>query len=336
MSLYARLTVIGLLSVAVPPCAHAQQNVFQSASSDSSIFLSAGAGVASYNLGDSTARFDLLHDSGGSIAFGGGAGGTIKASAANVLNKNAPAPGGFVEGGVVLRPPRNNKDAEGKPCWYVENNAPDLSKTGPTATTRGKCSDKRYLQYGIVQFRYGRTQFYTLPAASLPLASPTQVNFNQFRGTLAYNSLLKTQSVDYRFGLAYVPGSANNLTNLTEETYQSQVISSTSTGQSTLTPASNTVYVGSYQTHVAEGVNADFVIQPGGVLHYELGLDILLRSDLGGGAGTRYANPGLGLYFFKAKAPVIPVAGIAYTYQSGTSQIALEVAWTFGGTSPAK
>lgn len=314
--------------------ASGQQGLFQSASGDSSLYLSGQSGVVSYNLGSSAARFDFLRDTGGSFAFGGGAGGTVKADAATLINKNSPAPGGFVEGGLMTlrRSLERGGGSTNNPCSFVNNNDPDITQSGPVRTTAGDCTPNNYLQYVVFQFHYGRSQFYTLPSASEPVPIPTQVNFNQLRGTIAYNGLYKTDPIDLRFGVAYVPGSSNNISDLTQETYQQQVITPGKGGQSILSPSSKTVYVGAYKGYTSQGINADLVFQPSWS-HYELGVDVLLRSDLGGGETIRYGSPGIGLYFFKKGSPVVPVGGIAYSYKSGNSQVAISAGWTFGGTT---
>ena len=328
------------------PAIIAQQSLFQTSTGDSSIFLSGRAGLASYNLGDSTARFDLARDPGNSghkayLAWGAGAGGTVKASAASVLNQNAPAPGGFVEGSLFIKQLAADFAGDGiKQCDTELNPDPKKHRDeGPAEVQRdcggqtGTKTSSRILQadFLAVQFRYGRTQFYLLPSATPPVPAPTQTNFDQFTATIAYNSTYTFQPVDIRLGLAYGPGTANNLASLTQETYQSQVTTTSGSGQSILNAPSKSVYVGAYQSFTSHPINFDLVLQPK-TFGYLVGVDVLARSELGGGSKNRYLSPGVGLFFFKTKSPVVPVGGIAFSYKQGKSNVALSAGWTFGGT----
>jgi hypothetical protein len=187
-------------------------------------------------------------------------------------------------------------------------------------------------QFFVGQFHYGRTQFYNLGSATAPVPSPTQINFNQFQGTAALNMLRTNDWFDLRVGAAYVTGTSNNLADLTQETYQPQVTTTTSTGQSILSGASKSVYVGAYKTHIAQDVNVDFVVQPNATKG-QVAFDAMLRSDFGGGSGVRYASPGIGAFFFAAGKPIVPVVGVSYTYRAGNNQVAISAGWSFGGVS---
>jgi hypothetical protein len=333
------------------PMAVGQQSVFESGNGDSSIFLSGKTGLLSYNLGDSTARFGFTHDAGsenpvkvggvGRMAYGLGAGGTVDSNAAALVNKNSSAPGGFAEGALLFKPlfaksagagiqqskaPLNGVDK----CKDPQD--PECSAPGPAAVQANNYfPDPGLSTDGLaVQFHYGRTQFYLLPSATSPVASPSKTNFDQYRGTVAYNQVRHYQICDLRIGVAFAPGTSNNLSNLTQETYQPQVVTITSTGQSLLSGKSETVYIGSFTPFLSLPIDADLVFQPMQFKHL-IGFDLFLRSELGGGASNRYGGPGLGIYFFKSGSPVIPLGGVAYSYKNGQSQVAVVIGWTFGG-----
>jgi hypothetical protein len=337
--MYSHILSLGVLVLATSPlCAIAQQSLFDSASGDSTIYLPQTAGVLSYNLGSDQARFDLQHDMAPNgkgdgksplLSIGGGIGATIKSGSGNVINKSAPANGGFAEGGVAIRFARQQELA-----GCVQGS---LATNGGHSVQPGQgnpqACHQRNGQFLLTQFHYGRSQFYSLASASTPVPSPTTIVFDQYRGTLAYNRLWTETSLDIRLGLAYVTGTANNLSSLTAETYQPQTITSSSSGQSVLSPSSESVYVGAYKTHIAQQIHADAVFQPA-MLDYHFAIDLLFRSDLAGGTGVRYESPGVGVYFFANGKPVVPVCGLAYTYRAGNNQLAITAGWTFGGTTP--
>jgi hypothetical protein len=350
----------------------AQQSVFESGNGDSSVFLSGKAGLISYNLGDSTARLGLVHDAGaanyfGHLAYGFGAGGTVDSNVANVLNKNATAPGGFVETAVewkslfakpagfgqvqspkILNPKHDaDKNGEPDPGTDPKNKirCDDPPCGGPAAvSTYDPTQDPAHVYLPdlglstdglIFQFHYGRTQFYLLPSAANPVATPTKTNFDQFRGTIAYNQLRHYNSADWTLGIAVVPGSSNNLSSLVQETYQAQTLTGTTGGQTVLSGKSETVYVGKYSQFLSIPINGDVVYQPK-FFQYLLGFDAMVRSELGGGSTNRYFSPGFGAYFYKSGSPVVPLGGVTYSYKKGQSEIALVIGWTFGGTQSAK
>jgi hypothetical protein len=320
----------------------AQQSLFQTSDGDSSIFLSGGVGVASYNFGSSTARFDLARDPGSMgnrhdlTAWGVGAGGTVKSGSASWLNNNSPAPGGFAEGAWFLKQLKAKNAGDGiEQCANLLN--PKNAGPASVQSQCGKNGQSPKARGGLVadelvfQFHYERTQFYLLSSATTPTPPPTKTNFDQFRSTVAYNQTYTAPLIDIRLGLAYTPGTQNNLSQLTQETYQSQSITSTSSGQTILSPPSKTVYVGNYQAFFSHPVNFDAVFQPK-ALNYYVGFDLLERSELGGGSSNRYVSPGIGMFFFKKGSPIVPVGGVTYSYKQGKSNISIGAGWSFGGT----
>ena len=338
---FALFFVLAALPVALP----AQQNVFESGNGDGSLFLSGRASVVSYNLGDSTARLGYVHDAGQQnyfhhLAYGLGAGGTVDNKLAALINKNSPAPGGFAEGALLFKTLFAKPAGQGIPqSDTVLNPAPPKCATPPCPTAPPPPPAHTYDRDTglstdglILQFHYARTQFYLLPTAATPIATPAKTNFDQFRATIAYNQLRHYANGDWTIGLAAQPGTANNLSTLTQDTYQTQVVTTTSSTQSILASKSQTVYVGAYSTYLSFPINADLVFQPK-LFNFLIGFDALLRSELGGGPTNRFASPGVGAYFFRSGSPVVPVGGVTFCYKQGKSQIAVVVGWTFGGTS---
>ncbi|KAA6459566.1 hypothetical protein DYQ86_15700 [Acidobacteria bacterium AB60] len=332
-----------LFSLALLPAfmqAFAQQSLFQSASGDNTIFLPTTTGVLSYNLGTDQARFDFNYDffapraATSPWSFGGGGGGTVKKGTGTIVNKSAPANGAFGEVGVALRFSRNNEDQLNE-CVKAsaDPNGGESIKPGSPSLIRLKtiCHAKNG-QFLLGQFHYGYSEFYNLVSTKLPLPDPTKVTFSEYRGTIALNLLRTTIPADWRIGTAYVLGSANNLSDLKQQSYQSQVISSTSSGQAVLSSSPKDVYVGAYSTHTGQQINVDVVFQPT-LLKHQFAADGLFRSDLGGGPKVRYASPGLGIFFFAKGKPIVPVAGVTYTYRAGNNQLAISTGWSFGGAA---
>ena len=323
------LILLVLLGVAFTSRAVAQQSLFQSSNTDTAIFLPGGAGVASYNLGSDTARFDFERDTGGNYAFGGGIGGTVKAGTGSLINSSSPANGGFAEGGGIIRfPPKLPRQ-----CTVVKDDDPDLTVVG--ARKLPAACDRTFFRYLVLQFHYGRSEFYNLPSSSALLVTPAKIDFDNLRGTAAFNFLLNRKTATFHLGAAYVPQSANNQSDLKQQTYQTETIITSSGTQTTLSQQPKSVYVGDYKTHLGHMLNGDFVVQPK-AFAYQLGFDVMFRSDLGGGPGVRFYSPGLGAYFFKKGSPVVPVAGIAYAYKMGKSDVSIVAGWTFGGTAASK
>jgi len=310
--------------------ATAQQSLFQSASGDSAIYLRNTGGALSYNLASDAARFDMLWDRGNQSAFGGGVGGTVKNGGGAIINKSAPATGAFGEGGWMWRFKEENKDKIVTCIHEAQKQKPDGS-VQPGQGDIKSCHESN-AQLVMFQFHYGRTQFYNLSNSTPPVPAPTKLDFDEFRGTVAANFLRNYGWGDTRYGIAYVTGTSNNLADLTQDTYQAQVTTTTTTGESLLNPSSESVYVGAYKTHIAQEINADVVLQPNKLVN-EFALDLMLRSDMGGGPGVRYASPGIGVYFFAKGKPVVPVCGLAYSYRAGNNQLAITAGWTFGGAN---
>lgn len=289
--------------------AFSQQSLFQSASGDSTVFLPNTSGVLSYNLGSDQARFDFNYDffdrkAGTSPwSLGGGLGGTVKKGTGTIVNKSAPANGGFGEFGAAWRF-SGAKDAQEKKerlnaCVRASADPNDGESVKPGSASQKRLSALCHAQNGqylLGQFHYGYSDFNNLMSAALPLANPTKITFGEYKGTVALNMLRTTNVADWRIGVAYVLGSANNISDLKAQSYQSQTISTTATGQNVLSSSSKDVYVGQYKTHTQHDINADVVFQPSFIKH-QFAVDALLRSDFGGGTGVRYASPGLGVFF---------------------------------------
>lgn len=282
--------------------AFAQTSAYQTADSNTSIFLTNANANLIFNVSDSRFTVGYLHEEAGrrTVLFGFDLTGTPSASLATQLfqkGPNPPALGGAASIGLhsmfALDPADQSPDGHLRDDW------------------------------ALIQFTYSRSSF---NLTNDPNSQPQQVHFDEYKVLAVYNALVNAPHVGLLLGGAVGVHRTNNLNDLEAVTINTPVLQS-SAGVS---PAFQAVrqdngYFGDYETGIGIPIYTDVVIIP--KRSSWINLDLFTRSSAA--AANRYFEGGVGLFIAKPDNPTAVLGGLTVGWSSGVPTWALVAGWSF-------
>lgn len=293
MSLRSVWILTFLLALGCSP-ANGQQSAFQSGNGQTSIYLGSGGGAASFNSGDTKFSIGYLnrHSTKWRL-FGFEAYAQASSGVTTLFSSKAKIP----EGG-----------ADFVFGWHPVH--------------AGVTTD----QWALIDVGYGRSVFYVSDIPEPPDAAKR--NFDRFRAVAVWNRKFSDHLL---LGIAAGAERRNNLSDLTQVTFQTTVVPPPPGGTTAITQTENG-FLGNYREYVAAPLYTDmlFVLParftlPG--FGYHFALDGFTRSDLA--ATERSADGGLGLFLTKKGAVTRVVGGLAASWNAGKIRLALVASHNF-------